>query len=85
MKVIDDVIAQLSENPHCGSSCFLGEALASACNSNYKVSMLDASVKLDMDSKRLLLGLMQIAQQPDYSNSDQSKALTWLRENEYID
>lgn len=85
MKIIDEVIAQIDKHKFSGSSQFLAEALASACNSRHKVSMLDASVKLDSHSKELLIGLMQIAQQPDYSNADQGEALTWLRENEYID
>jgi len=85
MEIIDKIIKQISALRYSGSSAFLADALASACNSKYKVSMLDASVKLDKDSKALLIELMHIAQQPDFSNADQDKALDWLRDNKFID
>lgn len=85
MKIIDKIIAQISEHRFSGSSECLAVALASACNSGYKVSLLDASVKLDTESKQLLIELMNIAQQPDFSNADQDRALRWLREKKYID
>ncbi len=84
MKIIDTIIAQIEKHRFSGSSEFLAMALASACNSSYKISMLDASVKLDSHSKQLLLELMHIAQQPDFSNEDQDRALIWLRDNAFI-
>jgi hypothetical protein len=85
MKIIDKIIAQVSEHRFSGSSEYLAIALASACNARYKVSLLDASVKLDTDSKQLLIELMNIAQQPDFSNADQDGALRWLRDNKFIE
>ena len=84
MKIIDKVIAQISEHRFSGSSEYLAMALASACNNHYKISMLDASVKLDTENKNLLFELMNIAQQPDFSNDAQDNALHWLRENDFI-
>lgn len=85
MLIIDRIIAQIGEHRFSGSSEFLAKALASACNSRYKVSMLDASVKLDAQSKQMLIELMNIAQQPDFSNADQDMALDWLRNNTFIE
>ncbi len=84
MQIIEKIKSQIAEHRYSGSSEFLAMALASACNSSYKVSMLDASVKLDSHSKQLLLELMHIAQQPDFSNLDQDMALKWLKENNFI-
>lgn len=84
MKIIDTVIAQIAEHPNTGSSGVLADALASACNSHHKVSLIDASVRLDANSRRLFINLAQITQQPDFSNADQNAALAWLRENKFI-
>jgi hypothetical protein len=85
MKLIQKIIAQIEEHRFSGSSALLASALASACNSQYKISLLDASVKLDADNKQLLAELMCIAQQPDFSNAAQDKALYWLRQNKFIE
>tara|TARA_B100002003_G_scaffold38907_1_gene34448 strand:+ start:10165 stop:10422 length:258 start_codon:yes stop_codon:yes gene_type:complete len=85
MKIIERVKARIEEHRFNGSSAFLAMALASACNSQYKISLIDASVKLDGEAKDMLWQLANIAQQPDFSNRDQSLALTWLRDNEFID
>lgn len=84
MKIIDKIIEQINEHRFSGSSEYLAIALASACNSSYSVSLLDASVKLDTESKELFIELINIAQQPDFSNADQDRALHWLRDNEFI-
>lgn len=71
MKIIDDVITRIEELDGSGASQVLADALASACHSKYKVSMLDVSVKLDKRGKQYVLGLMQISSQHDFSNADQ--------------
>ncbi|VUD48598.1 hypothetical protein TDB9533_01265 [Thalassocella blandensis] len=85
MKIIKKIINQIEEHRYNSSSQYLANALASACSSAYKVSLLDASVKLDSDNKKLITELANIAQQPDFSNRDQDHALRWLRENGFID
>ena len=85
MKIIEQVKARIEEHRFSGSSEFLAMALASACNSKYKVSLIDASVKLDDVAKDMFWQLTNIAQQGDFSNADQSRALHWLRDNKFID
>lgn len=84
MKIIDEILLRIESHPNSGSSQFLAIALASACNSQYKISLLDASTKLDNDSKYLVAELANIAQQSDFSNSDQDRALSWLSSNKFI-
>ncbi|WP_296053370.1 hypothetical protein [uncultured Alteromonas sp.] len=84
MKIIEQVKARIEEHRYSGSSEFLAMALASACNSQYKVSLIDASVKLDAEAKEMIWQLTNIAQQLDFSNADQSRALHWLRDNDFI-
>jgi hypothetical protein len=84
MEVIDQVVEKLDEHRGTGSSQVLANALASACNSDYGVSLLDASVRLDAQNKQLFNRLANIRQEPDYSNADQSEALQWLRKNKFI-
>jgi hypothetical protein len=85
MEVIDKLIERIKEGGKSSSSTYLAVALASACSNKYKVSLLDASVRLDRESKELLKLLISIAQQPDYSNADQDAALDWLIQNNYIE
>lgn len=84
MEIIDNILAVIEEHPHSRSSGILADALASACNGRYGVSMLDISVNLDQKNKDLVLKLSKIAQQPDYSNADQDAALRWLRDNDFL-
>lgn len=79
MKIINEILAIISEHPRTGSSRVLAAALASACNSHYVVSLLDVSVRLDESGRRLVERLARITQEPDYSNAAQDKALERLR------
>jgi hypothetical protein len=85
MKIIDDVIARIEELDRSSSGVFLANALASACNSHYKVSLLDASVKLDQASMRVFKNLIMMVHEPDFSNADQSDALDYLIKNGYLE
>lgn len=80
MKIIDEVINQIEENPFCSSSEFMAAALASACSRKYGVSLIDASTKLDAKNMRLFCRLAAISKEPDFSNTDQELALTKLKE-----
>lgn len=84
MQIIDAIISQIECHPNSSSSRFLATALASACNAEYKISLLDASVKLDSNSKKLFADLSNIAQLPDFNNSDQDLALHWLSSKGFI-
>lgn len=84
MEIIDEVIDKIIAIGDTGGGRLLAMALASACNSHYKVSLLDISVKLDADNKRLVMELANISQHGDYSNAAQTQALAWLKENKLI-
>ena len=79
MKIINEILAIISEHPRTGSSRVLAAALASACNTHYAVSLLDVSARLDESGRRLVERLARITQEPDYSNAAQDKALQRLR------
>jgi hypothetical protein len=78
MKILNEILAIISEHPRTGSSRVLAAALASACNTQYTVSLLDVSVRLDESGRRLVERLARITQEPDYSNYAQDKALERL-------
>ncbi len=84
MQLIDEVIETIKDLHYCGGAYVLAEALASACSSQYKISCLDVSVNLDAGNKAFVIRLMQITREPDYSNSSQDSALSWLSKNKYI-
>ena len=79
MKIINEILAIISEHPRTGSSRVLAAALASACNTQYTVSLLDVSARLDENSMRLVARLARITQESDYSNDAQDQALEHLR------
>lgn len=80
MQIIDEVLAQIEANRFSGSSEFLAMALASSCSRNYSVSLIDASTKLDTSNMKRLFRLAMITKEPDFSNADQEKALSKLRD-----
>ena len=84
MEIIDQVLAIIEEHKHSGSSEILAQALASACNKQYSVSLLAVSTSLDRNNKELIDRLVRIAQEPDYSNEAQDLALNRLRALGYI-
>lgn len=79
MKILNEILALIAEHPRTGSSRVLAAALASACNTQYTVSLLDVSVRLDENSRRLVERLARITQEPDYSNYAQDQAIQRLR------
>lgn len=83
-ELFEKIKKQLEKHPHTDSSVLLANAMASACNSSYGVSMLECSIILDSDSKELLWGLANVRSLPGYSNAVQDSVLRWLRDNEYI-
>ncbi|PKH88913.1 hypothetical protein [Colwellia sp. Bg11-28] len=84
MKLINEVLNKIEELGQSKSADLLANGLASACNSNYKISLLDIAVSLDTSNKKLVKRLSEITQEEDYSNASQDHALTWLRQRKYI-
>ncbi len=85
MKLIDEVKAEIERLDGCSAGVLLAEALASACDLNRKVSLLEMSSKFDIDNKNLAAKLIFIRKEPDYSNADQDAALRWLKSKGYIE
>lgn len=84
MKAIDDVIEVIDRNLGSKSAQVMAEALASACSPAYKFSIIEASAALDSTNKELIKKLMHLTEQDDFDNSDQDKALRWLKSQELI-
>ena len=85
MEIIDQILAIIEEHKHSGSSNVLAQALASACNKQYSVSLLAVSSSLDRNNKELIDRLARITQEPDYSNEAQDLALNRLRALGFIE
>ena len=85
MKLIDEVKAEIERLDGCSAGVLLAEALASACDLNRKVSLLEMSSKFDIDNKNLAAKLIFIRKEPDYSSADQDAALRWLKSKGYIE
>jgi hypothetical protein len=84
MKSLDNIKNKMIEMGRCKATKTLGHAAASACNQLYGVSLLRICVGLDYANKKLVLGLFDIANQPDFSNYDQDEMLYWLENNDYL-
>ncbi|NRB41829.1 MAG: hypothetical protein HRU20_25710 [Pseudomonadales bacterium] len=85
MKLIDKVMAKITDLDHSGGAYQLATAMASACSSHYKFAALDCSVRLDEENKQLVVDLLSITSEPDFSNADQDQCLRDLRETQLID
>lgn len=83
-ELFEQIKAILVKNPGTDSSVVLANALASACNSSYGVSMLDCSIKLDSSNRELVMALANVRALPGFSNALQDETLRWLREQDYI-
>jgi len=84
MKLINEVLNKIEELGQSRSGDLLAHGLASACNSIYKISLLDISVSLDETNKEFVKRLSEITKEDDYSNASQDHTLRWLRQRNYI-
>ena len=80
MKLINDVMAYVRENPHSKTGKLMAEALWSACTMVSGPSLLAASVHLDYRNSRLFARLARITEEPDFNNVAQDRAMDELRE-----
>lgn len=81
MEILNRALEQIKEHRHSKSSEVLAGAVLSACGrSNDAFSLLSVSVSLDCEGKAIVMGLLNIAQQPDFSNSDQNNAIAAIEE-----
>jgi len=84
MESLDNIKNKMIQMGRGKATNTLGHAAASACNQKYGVSLLRICVGLDNSNKKLVIGLFDIANQPDFSNQDQSEMLDWLEDNDYL-
>ena len=69
---------------YCKATNTIGHAAASACSQLYGVSALRISAGLDYQNKQLVQRLMNITDEPDFSNDAQYEMLNWLEDNGYL-
>lgn len=84
MEILNKIFDIIEAHPKTSSSGVLAKAMASACDSQYTVSLLDVSVKLDDNGKELVDRLARIAQEADYSNAAQYQAIKKLQSLGFI-
>jgi hypothetical protein len=68
----------------CKAAFTVSHAAAAACSQKYGVSLLRISAGLDYDNKQLVLRLLDIIREPDYSNAAQDEMLIWLDNNGWL-
>ncbi len=86
MKIIDQTIEKIMFLKDGDSAFTLAQCLLSACSSKFKApSFLDISANLDTNNKELIKRLLDITNEPDYSNADQELAISWLQKSYFAD
>lgn len=85
MELLDTIKAHIEHMGKCSGSFYLASAAASACNPNYGISLLSVAGGLDYERKKLVVDLMQINTQYDYSNAAQYQMLLWLKAKGLLD
>lgn len=68
----------------CKAAGTIAHATAAACSQKYGVSLLRISAGLDYSNKQLVLELLDITKQDDFSNSAQDEMLIWLEDNNWL-
>jgi len=84
MKLLEEVKNEIIRLGGSKAAGTLAHAAASACNQKYGVSLLRICSGLDYSNKQLVLELLDITKQPDFSNSAQDEMLSWLEVNEWL-
>ena len=68
----------------CKAAGTIAHATAAACSQKYGVSLLRISAGLDHSNKQLVLELLDITKQSDFSNSAQDEMLNWLESEGWL-
>jgi len=84
MELLENVQKTIIRLGRCKAAGTLAHASAAACSQNYGVSLLRISTGLDYSNKQLVLELLDITKQDDFSNQAQDEMLDWLEENEWL-
>jgi len=83
MVLFEEIKREIIRLGKAKSAYILARASASACNTDYGVSLLQISVGLDRRNKLLAARLFNIRNEPDYSNHSQHMMLDWLENNDW--
>lgn len=85
MEILEQAKQKINYLHTCDAAYILAHAAWSACDHRMYPgpSIFEVSCDLDASNKQIIFGLMQIAQQPDFSNSDQAEMLRWLHDRGY--
>jgi hypothetical protein len=84
MKLLDDLLDDIYERPALKSSLILANAIASSCNYEAQLNLLDVSTMLNKKNKARLWRLLNIMKEPDYSTYEHCEAVFYLRKNKLI-
>jgi hypothetical protein len=84
MKKLNEAKNTIIKLGGCKSAGTIAHATASACSQKYGVSLLRISVGLDDLNRQLVLDLLDITKQPDFSNRAQDEMLIWLEDNGWL-
>ena len=84
MVLFEEIKREIIRLGKAKSAYILARASASACNTDYGVSLFQISVGLDRRNKLLAARLFNIRNEPDYSNHSQHMMLDWLENNDWI-
>lgn len=84
MELLEKVKKTITSLGGCKAAGTLAHASAAACSQKYGVSLLRISAGLDYSNKQLVLELLDITKQDDFSNLAQDEMLGWLKENKWL-
>lgn len=84
MQIIYQAISFINKDAGSRASQQMANVLASACSTDYTVSLLDISESLDESGRRIAKELMSISSREDCCNESQDDALIFLRQRGYI-
>tara|TARA_Y100001973_G_C5208806_1_gene343715 strand:- start:622 stop:915 length:294 start_codon:yes stop_codon:yes gene_type:complete len=84
MKLLKEIKESIIGLGRSKAAFTLSHAVASACNSDYGVSFLRISSGLDVQKTELVIRLLGITSEPDFSNQSQTEMLHWLEDNGYL-
>ena len=84
MNLFNELKNIIAQGGYAKSTGTLAHAAAAACSQKYGVSLLRISAGLDYSNKQIVLRLLNITKEPDFSNAAQDEMLIWLDNNGWL-
>lgn len=84
MNLFNELKNIIAQGGYAKSTRTLTHATAAACSQKYGVSLLRISAGLDYSNKKLVLRLLNITKEPDFSNAAQDEMIIWLDNNGWL-